>query len=247
MDRTELTDTLREERSSSLKSMNTDFYQKVEEYIKELEEEISRLKNPRSVEAKILEDELQNAITSVELIFMRRIKKIIGSATTNAFSSKSTIQDIGKLLPQEKEVYEAVLSAINTARRQMLEPVINPHISPAEEKGKGHIPSGSTLSGESRAAHVPEASDAAAEAFTGKAGTTADTAPEVQEKDEREQIAKSNINKEFVVVRILENVPTFKAMDNRNYTLCAEDVVVLPALNAKVLVKRNVAQMITDN
>jgi DNA replication factor GINS len=36
-------------------------------------------------------------------------------------------------------------------------------------------------------------------------------------------------------------------MDNRNYTLRAEDVVVLPALNAKGLVKRNVAQMITTN
>ena len=61
------------------------------------------------------------------------------------------------------------------------------------------------------------------------------------------QVGKSNINEEFVVVRILEDLPTFKAMDNRSYTLRAEDVVVLPALNAKGLVKRNVAQIIPNN
>ena len=244
MDRTELTDTLREERSSSLKSVNADFYHKVEEYITELEEEIAQLRNPRSVEAKILEDELQNATTAVELIFMRRIKKIIGSATTNAFSSKSTIQDMGKLLPQEKLVYEAVLSAINNARREMLEPVINPHIAPAGEKGKEHIPSVSTRNLESRAANTLKGQDTVPLTIPGTEIVTTDVTPETEEKDD---IAKSNINKEFVVVRILENVPTFKAMDNRNYTLCAEDVVVLPALNAKGLVKRNAAQVITDN
>ncbi len=244
MDRTELTDTLREERSSSLKSINADFYHKVEEYIKELEEEIAQLRNPRSVEAKILEDELQNATTSVELIFMRRIKKIIGSATTNSFSSKSTIQDIGKLLPQEKVVYEAVLSAINTARREMLEPVINPHIPSTGEKGKEHIPIVSTRNRENREANTQKSADASPALIPGTEIATTGIIPETEEKGE---IAKSNINKEFVVVRILENVPTFKAMDNRNYTLCAEDVVALPALNAKGLVKRNVAQVITDN
>ena len=64
------------------------------------------------------------------------------------------------------------------------------------------------------------------------------------ERDNKDEIGKSNINKEFVVVRILEDLPTFKAMDNRNYTLHAEDVVVLPALNVKGLIKRNVAQII---
>ncbi|MEZ5335967.1 MAG: hypothetical protein R2741_12405 [Methanolobus sp.] len=65
-----------------------------------------------------------------------------------------------------------------------------------------------------------------------------------EDGNEKGEIGKSNINKEFVVVRILEDMATFKAMDNRNYTLHAEDVVVLPGLNAKGLVKRNVAQII---
>jgi DNA replication factor GINS len=244
MDRTKLTDTLREERSSSLKSMNADFYEAMKEYIRELEEEIAQLKNPRSVEAKILEDELQNATTSVELIFMRRIKKIVGSATTNAFSNRSTIQDMGKLLPQEKEIYEAVLSAIHIARRELLEPVLNPHLPLKDRKDKEHIPVVSTGTREYHTVDTPESEHIAPEAGSGREITTTGTIPETEDKG---KIAKSNINEEFVVVRILENVPTFKAMDNRNYTLCAEDVVVLPALNAKGLVKRNVAQMITDN
>ena len=60
-----------------------------------------------------------------------------------------------------------------------------------------------------------------------------------------EVIGKSNINEEFVVVRILNDLPTFKALDNRDYTLSAEDVVVLPTPNAQGLVKRNVAHIIT--
>lgn len=263
MDRTELTDILREERGSSIRSINADFYPVVEEYIKELEAEIYRLKNPRSVEAKILEDELQNAITSVELIFMRRIKKIIASATTNAFSSRTTKPDMGKLLSGERDVYEAVLSAINNARKQMLEPVINPHMTPQEmycdperntrdksiddrATAKEQLEDGNS---------APEVHDMTPSKDVTKGIGVEQVRDDVVlgangdrlEKDEKGQVPKSNINKEFVVVRILEKVPTFKAMDNRNYTLSAEDLVVLPALNAKGLVKRKVAQLITDN
>ncbi len=246
MDRTELKNILRDESSSSLRSLHPDFYRGVGKYVRELEEEIRAINNSRSVESKMLEDELQSAITDVEVIFIRRIKKIITRATNNAFSSKSYSQDISKLLPEEKKVYDAVLSAINTSRDELVGPMMYSsnldtkndlemkEVVP-EEVDISSLPPSGTVSGV-----VPDI-------MNNEKGykVSAEKEPVNRGEDNnKSEIGKSNINKEFVVVRILENLPTFKATDNRNYTLYTEDVVVLPALNAKGLVKRKVAQMI---
>jgi DNA replication factor GINS len=221
MDRTELKNILREEGSSSLKSLPGGFFNDAAIYVKELEEEIQKIGNSRSIESKMLEDELQNALTDIEVIFMRRYKKVINSATTTAFSSRSAIQDMSKLHPEEKKVYGAILSTIQTARQKLLEPIMDPKAARSKNKeGKSLNGSMRDENGTNGSAHDPSG---------------------------QEHVGKSNINEEFVVVRILEDLPTFKAMDNRSYTLRAEDVVVIPALNAKGLVKRNVAQIIHNN
>ncbi|WP_406660761.1 hypothetical protein V7O66_13100 [Methanolobus sp. ZRKC3] len=229
MDRTELKNILREESSSSLKSLPPGFFDEAAVYVKELEEEIHNIGNSRSIESKMLEDELQNALTDIEVIFMRRFKKVINSATTTSFSSKSAIQDMNKLLPEEKKVYEAILSTIQIARQKLLEPIMDPKAAARIAKKKEQ---------DSR-----QLTDMEESGTGGRIRATGST----QDIPGKNQIAKSNINEEFVVVRILEDLPTFKAMDNRSYTLHAEDVVVLPALNAKGLVKRSVAQIIPNN
>jgi DNA replication factor GINS len=50
-----------------------------------------------------------------------------------------------------------------------------------------------------------------------------------------------DINKEYIVVRLLKDIPTFVGADGRNYTLAKEDVAVLSAVNAKALISRNAA------
>lgn len=231
MDGNELKNVLRDEASSTLKSLHPGFYRDVEKYLKELEEELTKIDNPRSVEFKMLDNELQSAITDIEIIFMRRIRKIIDYARTNAFSSMPPTQDMSKLLPEEKKVYDAVLTAINSARSELLIPILDPQaaINKAKKEASRNIKDDATEK-------IPGTVNAESSEHK-----DADMPSETSNKDE---IGKSNINKEFVVVRILEDLPTFKAMDNRNYTLHAEDVVVLPTLNAKGLIKRNVAQII---
>jgi DNA replication factor GINS len=231
MDGNELKTVLREEGSSTLKSLHPGFYKDVEKYLKELEEELSKIDNPRSVESKMLDNELQSAITDIEIVFMRRIRKIIDYARTNAFSSMPPSQDMSKLLPEEKKVYDAVLTAINSARAELLVPILDPQA--AGRKSKKDTAQNNKVDATGKVANADDADV--------PEHMNADMPSETGNKDE---IGKSNINKEFVVVRILEDLPTFKAMDNRNYTLHAEDVVVLPTLNAKGLIKRNVAQII---
>ncbi|WP_321419371.1 hypothetical protein [uncultured Methanomethylovorans sp.] len=242
MDRTILKDILRSESSSSLKSLGSDFYENVAKYIRELEDEIRYINNPRSVESRMLEDELQSAITDIEVIFLRRIKKITTRATSNAFSKKSPNQDMDKLLPAEKRIYDSVLSAINSARGELLEPILNPETVTSPQKsvylGEGTL----------KTSGLQEPCRTETDKLDTQEGPdrmVSETTPEISRENSPDVIGKSNINEEFVVVRILKDLPTFKALDNRNYALSAEDVVVLPTLNAQGLIKRNVAHIIT--
>lgn len=52
---------------------------------------------------------------------------------------------------------------------------------------------------------------------------------------------KNDLNKEYIVVRILKDIPTFIGADGRNYAPGAQDVAVLPKVNARALIKRKVA------
>ncbi len=242
MDRTELKEILRSESSSSLKSLGSDFYESVAKYIRELEDEIRLISNPRSVESRMLEDELQSAITDIEVIFLRRIKKIATRATSNAFSKKSPNQDMDKLLPAEKRIYDSVLSAINSARGELLEPILNPETVTSPQKSV-YLGEGTLKNSGLQEPYRTETDKLDTQEGPGR--MVSETTPEISMENIPDVIGKSNINEEFVVVRILKDLPTFKALDNRNYALSAEDVVVLPTLNAQGLVKRNVAHIIT--
>ena len=59
--------------------------------------------------------------------------------------------------------------------------------------------------------------------------------------EEPPQEGKKDISKEYIVVRLLKDIPTFVGVDGRNYTLAKEDVAVLSAVNAKALINRNAA------
>lgn len=231
MNNNELKNIRRDESSSSLQPLSRDFFASVDKYIRELEDEIKKINNPRSVESKMLDDELQSAINNIEDIFMLRIRKITTRATSHAFSNRSSKSDLDKLLPIEQKVYDAVLSAINMARNELLEPILNPNVVPrVQEAIKTDVQKKLNVSISSS----PDPLNGELPSETTNDGSKGD-------------VGKSDINKEYVVVRILKDMPTFKAVDDRNYTLHADDVVVLPSLNARGLVKRNIAKLIPTN
>ncbi len=68
--------------------------------------------------------------------------------------------------------------------------------------------------------------------------------PENQPKDTNFE-GKKDISKEYIVVRLLKDIPTFVGADGRIYTLAKEDVAVLSAMNAKALINRNAAMQIS--
>lgn len=212
------------EKNQTIKTIPADFYLEAEKYIRELEKEIGKINNPRSPESKMLNDEHERALSDLETIFMKRIGKVITRATIQSHADKPISKDIEKLLPAEKMLYDLVLQGIEAAKIELLGPILYP------DSGKVAV-----------WPRIGEARQASAailvEANTGREITMA-----VEGKGT--ESGKKNINEEYVVVRILKDLPTFTGADGRNYTVNAEDVVVLPQLNATGLIKRNAAKLV---
>ncbi len=65
-------------------------------------------------------------------------------------------------------------------------------------------------------------------------------------KEHRKRVFE-NYEKEFIVVRITEDIPQFIGSDMKKYSLKKEDVISLPCDVAKILIKRGVAEEIMAN
>ncbi len=225
MDIEEISQVLFKEKNQTLKTIPADFYLEAEKYVRKLEEDIKKVDNSRSPEFKMLHDEHERALSDLETIFMKRIGKVITRATIQSNANKPISKDIEKLLPVEKKLYDLVLQEIKAAKTELLGPILYPgseNTAVWPEIVERQIPAG--FKGKTEA--KMRVSGIAARGETG-------LIPD-----------KNNINEEYVVVRILKDLPTFTGADGRNYTVSAEEVVVLPQLNATGLIKRNAAKLI---
>jgi DNA replication factor GINS len=229
MDIEEISQILYKEKNQTLKTIPADFYLEAEKYVRELEEDIGKVQNSRSPEFKMLHDEHERALSDLETIFMKRIGKVITRATIQSNANKPIAKDIEKLLPVEKRLYDLVLEGIKAAKTELLGPILYPDSKnivvwpeiTTEEK----VLAGPIKETEAKEAEIPAIANG------------------LESKVESD---KKHINEEYVVVRILKDLPTFTGADGRNYTVSAEDVVVLPQLNATGLVKRNAAKLIAE-
>lgn len=226
MDIEEISQTLYKEKNQTLKAIPADFYLEAGKYLRQLEEDIRKVNNSRSPEFKMLHDEQERALSDLETIFMKRIGKVITRATNQSHANKPISKDIEKLLPAEKRLYDLVLQGIEAVKVELLGPILYPDsekIAVWPIIGKEMQISASIRGGQ--------------EAGKGISITAVD-------KEKAAETDKKNINGEYVVVRILKDLPTFTGADGRNYTVSAEDVIVLPQLNATGLIKRNAAKLI---
>lgn len=223
MEMSDIKEILRDERNTALKLIDYDFYDSANQYIREIESELKKIENPRSIEYKMLEDEFQSALDDIEVIFTRRIRKIITHAVSTAFSNNPSSQIESKLLLAEQKVFSSVLNAIQSSRNELIEPILNPSFKLDDDKKE-----------------------------IVKENNIHKILPS-QENDSNSKITqvsndacKNIINKECIVIRILKDIPTFKGIDGRNYSLSANDIISLPMPHAKGLIKRNVAQHILE-
>ncbi len=224
MDIEEISQVLYKEKNQTLKTIPADFYLEAEKYVRDLEEEIGKLNNSRSPESKMLHDEHERALSDLETIFMKRIGKVITRASNQSHANKPISKDIEKLLPAEKRLYDLVLQGIEAAKIELLDPILYPDSE--------------------KIAVWPELGDGKQISASVRGETEAGTEIPVTSAENGKKPDKNNISEEYVVVRMLKDLPTFTGADGRNYTVSAEEVVVLPQLNAAGLIKRNAAKLI---
>lgn len=197
-----------------------------------------RIGRPRSVEYKMLEDELSGLVTDVETVFMKRAGKVVERATSGAFTNSKNVllkKDVDKLLTAEQELYGDVLQAILKARSKLIADLVDGESDDAgkaeskPEKKAGQMP-----------IQEPKKQPSAAPASERSPAPSNVSAPPGSGKDPSENAANI-INENYVFVRILKDLPEFMGEDKRTYQLHAQDEVMLPAANANLLIKRGVA------
>lgn len=220
----------REERKK-LVALEADFYGKIADQIRELDDEKRKINDMYSTKYSLLEDELKTVRNAIESIIYKRTTKIINEARYNAEISlhaptrPKENRNIDSMTLEERKFYDQLVELMTEWRGEVVNRIYRKEkpvedIAQVHEKPVGDI------------AHVKEKP---LEDIPQICEIKENTTKEIPIED------KKDISKEYIVVRLLKDIPTFVGVDGRNYTLAKEDVAVLSTVNAKALINRKAA------
>ena len=115
----DLVNLLRKERKAAdLLPLEPGFYQKVGEYLAELQRDRIDVEDPDSVEAQIVEDELKAARGSIGRLIDLRIKKITRKVQRAGSASRDVA--VKGMTPEEERIYRQTLAALTEGREAIL-------------------------------------------------------------------------------------------------------------------------------
>jgi len=180
----------KERRTPDLEILENDFYDRVGEYLAELEEDLADIGDHYSVEAQIVGDELKAARGGIGRLIDLRMKKITRKVQRASSSSKEL--SLKGMTPQEEQIYRQMLSALIQGKEVILAQV-----------NRADRPS-----------------------------------------TERALMAKKGMSQEYILVSMIDSVPTFVGVDGKRYTLFKGDLVTLPLVHARNLCDKNLAREI---
>lgn len=174
-----------EERSSDLTEVRKDFYPALREYIARVkadgDEEMKR--DPYSLKSNGLTNEIKKATQKANIIFEKRMRKILLMAMRSAYGGKV---DLVRLTEEEKQCFDAVLEEVQACKSLAMD-------------GQSMV-----------TRHNVPTSPCALSSNPGKG------------------IGSETGHEQMVLIRVLDNIPVFKAAD-RVYKFNREEVVYLPS------------------
>jgi DNA replication factor GINS len=190
-----------------------------------------------STKYSLLEDELKTVRNAIESIIYKRTTKIINEARYNAEISlhaptrPKENRNIDSMTLEERKFYDQLVDLMTEWRGEVVNRIYRKEkpvedISQIQEK---HV--------EDR----PQFHEKSVEDIPEIRNIQENTTKEILIED------KKDISKEYIVVRLLKDIPTFVGVDGRNYTLAKEDVAVLSTINATALINRKAAIQIMVN
>ncbi|NIA03414.1 MAG: hypothetical protein GWP12_02615 [Nitrospirae bacterium] len=201
-------------------------------------------KNPNKISHDIdymtpLEQDIYNQMLNTILQGKKNtIEPILGNDSDND-PEISNIQDVEQVPDVSEEIKtESALSTSTDDHNREVEEnelEVEPVYEPVEEKIEMD-----TVNNEDNEVKNTE------EVFSADTPLTEDTHEDIANSietlvTETADTGKKDLNKEYIVVRILKDISTFAGSDGRNYAFNAQDVAVLPKVNAKALLKRKMA------
>ncbi len=217
-----LNDILRDERKSRLVALTEDFYEKATEQIRKLENEKRNIRDTYGTKYAHIEDELKTSRKAIANIIERRTAKIIKEASLRASSKQKEKQDLESLTREERRFYSSLLDLMTEWREELLDQILT------VQKDSHQVGTGTEDPGHEIQDHPVPVEASSEHVVTANSG----------------QEGKKDINKDYIVVRLLKDIPTFVGLDGCNYSLAKEDIAVLPTMNAKALISKNAAVQI---
>jgi DNA replication factor GINS len=116
----DLANTLRGERKiAELQPLDKNFYQQVGSYLAELERELSKIEDPFSVEAQILQDTLKSERNCLNKLIDQRMRKIVRKAVRNARSASQEETSVG-ITSEEELIYSQMRESVLQGRETIL-------------------------------------------------------------------------------------------------------------------------------
>ncbi|MDZ7702154.1 MAG: hypothetical protein U5J98_08890 [Halobacteriales archaeon] len=241
--------------TDSLQPLRSSFYADAAAYLADLRERRARLAeevdDPYAEEVQRLTDELETAGEVVEAIHERRVGKLVKRASLAAAGMPA---DEEGLTDEECELFGDLVERIKRHRSTVLDT-----LEGEGDREAGREPPGEDVDPEAAPeppADVP-ATDEELDAASAMGVELGDEAPAEPEADDRpepdggtsaappvEADQSPADDADRLTVRITASVGEIYGVDDRVYTLDAEDVVSLPAPNAKPLLDRGAAQRV---
>lgn len=244
----------REKNSRNITDVRKDLYRVIWEYREGLkrasERELSA--DPFSTKYKLANNQLEEFKKKSEEVFRFRMGKILNMALRSAEGNRV---ETARLTIEEHDIFDEVLSILKERRSYMLEGTRN-KIVEAEEPSLNSI-SVPDMVAEARREEeyvnplIEERPDDLPEILRSEEIAAPPSGPREEPKEENEQenatllecSSDTKAAPEFLVLRILEDIPAFVGPD-RTYRLRKEDLVCLPSGISKVLIARKKAVVV---
>lgn len=262
----ELRDVRRTERErDGLQSLPDSFYRDVASYLADLKAErasaAEAAADPFSdPEVGRLTEEIETAEEVVESIYERRVGKVVDRAS---FAAADMRHETEGLTAEERDLFDDLVARIERNRERVLD-ALEPEAEAGDDTGATADAPTASPTPDAPDGDAPDPSDLLSEAMGGSAdgGTAADDDPATAEPtpegttDGGVPAAAADgpatqgvdgsdadaTDPERRTVYVTRDVGDILGVDERTYRLAAEDVVDLPADNARALVERDAAE-----
>jgi len=243
----------RERATDSLQELSEEFYSDVAEFIAERkaarEEAAADAADPFDApEVGRLSDEIQTAQQVVEAIYQRRVGEIVKQAS---FAAAEGATEPGGLTAEERTLFHDLIERIAANRQSVLE-VVSGEGSPTDahppDEPAEPAPAGEPHPETGQADAIPEQRVDPASLMGDREDASGQPPEDSEDESSEDSEGRSpdgsgteGQSLERTRVQITTDVGEIFGVDERVYTLEADDVVSLPAQNAEPLLEKDAA------